>query len=116
MTGLDDEGSITRAYQAGVTDFITKLINEMVLRQQAIYILHASRTVCEFLEGQFRVQAQAALLDITQDAMIVSDLEGRIMFWNPGAERLHEWTANDALGITCVQTRFRPCENFEPVS
>ncbi len=98
MTGLDDEGSITRAYQAGATDFITKPINEMVLGQRALYMLRAGRTMCELLESRSRVHAQAALLDIAQDAMIVSDLEGRITFWNTSAEQLYGWTANDALG------------------
>lgn len=98
MTGLDDETSITRAYQAGATDFITKPINEMVLGQRAVYMLRASRHLSELLESQSRVQAQAALLDIAQDAMIVSDLEGRVTFWNAGAERLYGWTAKEALG------------------
>ncbi|HET7057289.1 MAG TPA: response regulator [Nitrospiraceae bacterium] len=98
MTGLDDETSIRRAYQVGATDFITKPISRMVLGQRALYMLRAGRTVRDLIESQARVQAQAALLDIAQDAMIVSDLEGRLTFWNAGAERLYGWMAHEVLG------------------
>jgi PAS domain S-box-containing protein len=44
------------------------------------------------------MEKQAALLDKTQDAFTVLDLEGKILFWNKGAERLYGWTRPDALG------------------
>src|SRR3989442_1506144 len=35
----------------------------------------------------------------TRDAVIVGDLEtGRIVLWNPAAERLFGWTASEAIG------------------
>ena len=98
MTGLDDEASIRKAYEAGATDFITKPINGMVLGQRVLYMLRADRTIRDLIESQAQVQAQAALLDIAQDAMIVCDLEGRLTFWNAGAERLYGWPAHELLG------------------
>jgi PAS domain S-box-containing protein len=45
-----------------------------------------------------KIREQAALLDIASDAILVRDLEDRILFWNSGAERLYGWTAAETLG------------------
>jgi PAS domain S-box-containing protein len=37
-----------------------------------------------------------ALLNSASDAVIATDREGRIVFWNPGAERIFGFTAADA--------------------
>ena len=50
-----------------------------------------------------RIHEQAALLDEAQDAIFVKDLEGRITYWNKSAERLHGWTAAEALGRSALE-------------
>ena len=44
------------------------------------------------------VQEQAALLNETQDAIIVLDENERITFWNRGAELTYGWGANEVAG------------------
>jgi len=39
-----------------------------------------------------------ALLDMANDAVLVIDANGRVGFWNRGAERLYGWSRNEALG------------------
>ncbi|MEO6842421.1 MAG: PAS domain S-box protein [Bradyrhizobium sp.] len=39
-----------------------------------------------------------ALLNSGSDAIIATDREGRIIFWNPGAERMFGFTALEAAG------------------
>ena len=39
-----------------------------------------------------------ALLRSPSDAIVATDREGRITFWNPGAERIFGFTAEDAAG------------------
>jgi PleD family two-component response regulator len=44
LTGLDDDASITRAYQAGATDFFVKSNQWSLLDGRLRYLLRASRT------------------------------------------------------------------------
>ena len=44
------------------------------------------------------LEAQAALIDATSDAMIVTGLDGRIEAWNAGAARLYGWSRAEAIG------------------
>lgn len=39
-----------------------------------------------------------ALLGSASDAIVATDREGRIIFWNPGAERVFGFTADEATG------------------
>lgn len=54
--------------------------------------------VTERLQAEQKIRFQAALLDITSDAILVRDLEDQILFWNQGASRLYGWQAEEALG------------------
>ena len=45
-----------------------------------------------------RLREQASLLDKAQDAILVTDLQRRLTFWNKSAERLYGWTAEEAIG------------------
>jgi predicted signal transduction protein with EAL and GGDEF domain/DNA-binding response OmpR family regulator len=47
LTGLDDDASITRAYQAGATDFFVKSTQWSLLAGRLRYLLRASRTRIE---------------------------------------------------------------------
>ncbi len=41
---------------------------------------------------------EAELLQLTHDAILVCDMDGRIQFWNRGAERMYGWRQNNVLG------------------
>uniref|UniRef100_A0A7C3KJB4 histidine kinase n=1 Tax=Oscillatoriales cyanobacterium SpSt-418 TaxID=2282169 RepID=A0A7C3KJB4_9CYAN len=45
-----------------------------------------------------KIREQAALLDITSDAILVRDLNHRILYWNQGAEQLYGWPVSAAMG------------------
>src|SRR5690606_1982930 len=41
---------------------------------------------------------RAALIDVVPDAIVVRDLDDRIVGWNRGAERVYGWPAAEAIG------------------
>ena len=44
------------------------------------------------------LREQASLLDKAQDAIVVTDLQRRLTFWNKSAERLYGWAAPEVMG------------------
>lgn len=67
MTGLDDYNSITQAYDAGATDFLTKPLNGLLLTHRVRYIVRSSRIVQELRDSQASlVQARDAALESTR--------------------------------------------------
>ena len=67
MTGLDDYDSITRAYDAGATDFLTKPLNGLLLTHRVRYIARSSRALQELRASQASVaQARDAALEGTR--------------------------------------------------
>lgn len=44
------------------------------------------------------IQRQAALLEVTSDAIILWKYQGEIVYWNRGAERFYGFTRQEALG------------------
>jgi PAS domain S-box-containing protein len=63
------------------------------------------------------VREQAHLLELVLDAIILRDMQGVIISWNHGAEKLFGWTSDEAVGKhahTLLHTRFpQPLEALE---
>ena len=61
-----------------------------------------------------------ALLEGTSDAIVATDREGRVVFWNPGAVRIFGFAADEAIGqlldlIIPENLRARHWEGFHDV-
>ena len=52
-------------------------------------------------QAEAKIKEQAALLDITTDAIMVRALDNRILFWNRGAEVLYGWETAEILNRNC---------------
>jgi PAS domain S-box-containing protein len=83
-----------------------------VIRDQEGKPLHGLGLVQDITEHRLadqKLAEQAALLNLAHDAIVVWDLDGRITFWNKGAEDTYGWPVEEALGQVVhelLQTRF----------
>ena len=53
-----------------------------------------------------KIREQAALLDKARDAIIVTDLNTKILYWNQGAERIYGWSAAEVMGKQLQEVLF----------
>ncbi|MBA2687993.1 MAG: PAS domain S-box protein [Gemmatimonadaceae bacterium] len=56
------------------------------------------RDVTEEKSSTESIARLAAIVESSDDAVIGTDLEGRILAWNPGAERMYGYTQSEMLG------------------
>ena len=59
--------------------------------------------ITERRHAEERVREQADIINLAHDAIVVRDLQGRIQFWNKGAERLYGWTAMEVDGRNATE-------------
>lgn len=80
------------------------VVMQILASQIAISIENAhlyvdmKQEIAERKRAEQQIREQAMLLDKAHDAIGVRDLEGRIIYWNKGAEQLFGWKAEEILG------------------
>jgi two-component system cell cycle sensor histidine kinase/response regulator CckA len=63
--------------------------------------------VSEQKRAEDKLKEQAKLLDIARDAMIIRDMNCRVLYWNRSAERLYGWKAEEAIGKNGIELVFK---------
>ena len=82
---------------------------ESLVRARDQFEVKVQERTAELRRSNERLGAQAALLSLAHDAVLVRDPESRVVFWNPGAEETYGWTAEQAMGRVIhdlLQTKF----------
>jgi two-component system cell cycle sensor histidine kinase/response regulator CckA len=79
---------------------------------------HVARNITERKRIDERLQHLAAIVESSEDAIVSKTLEGVILTWNAGAERLYGYSAGEAIGrhMTMLLPEDRPDEEAEILS
>jgi PAS domain S-box-containing protein len=67
-------------------------------RNQPVRMVGVAIDMTERKQAEEKIREQAALLDKAHDAIIVCDLDERIVYWNRSAGRVYGWSASEAAG------------------
>jgi PAS domain S-box-containing protein len=85
--------------------FESQPANQIVLRD----ITQRKQVEARLQDNAKQLQQQAELLNLAHDSIVVNDMDGRVVFWNRGAEQTYGWTRDEALGKIShelLKTRF----------
>ena len=91
ITGLNDDESVDRAYQAGAADFITKPIHWAILRNRVGYLL-------QHIESERRLFLASSVYENTNEGIVVTDPDGHIQSVNPAFTRITGYGDQEVLG------------------
>src|SRR5882757_205428 len=79
----------------------------------------ASEDLTEQKNAATTISNQAQLLDLATDSIFIRDMDGRVTYWNQGAERMYGWTKQEILGqstFVTLKTKFPiPLEEIQGV-
>ncbi|MCU0793535.1 MAG: response regulator [Opitutaceae bacterium] len=84
--------------------------------QPPLRIIGIAEDITERRLAEERIREQAALLDQTQDAIVVRDLDHRVRYWNKGAEKIYGWTAAEAIGRPVGELIYRNLDQLESLT
>ncbi|KAF3889620.1 MULTISPECIES: ATP-binding response regulator [Nostocales] len=122
MTALSEAIDKVKGLSLGAVDYVTKpLMHEEVLARIELHLrlrnltktllqqnLRLEEEISERKQAEHKIHEQAALLDITTDAILVRDLNNEIHYWNKGAEHLYGWTATEAISKNANELLYQP--------
>ncbi|MBE9006444.1 response regulator [Fortiea sp. LEGE XX443] len=122
MTALSETLDKVKGFELGAVDYLTKPLQyQEVLARIQLHLklrtltktlqaqnLQLEAEIAERLQVEEKIREQAALLDVTSDAIIVKDVDNQICFWNSGAEHLYGWKATEVIGTNVNQILYLP--------
>ncbi len=111
LTGLDDDASITRAYQVGATDFFVKSTQWSLLAGRLQYLLRASRTRIELERSKSKLaRAQDLARMGSFDWRRHSLASGGALTLSPEGLRVLGYAPGDTVGLRAILRRVAVAE------
>jgi PAS domain S-box-containing protein len=118
VASLDEPSTRTIEHRILLPDGSSKTVEERwrTFHDDAGRPIRAAGTCQDITERKMaeeKLREQAALLDKAQDAIIVRNLDHRVLFWNRSAERLYGWKAEEALNQSVRTLLYRDPAAYE---
>jgi len=91
------------------------LLNVSLVRDDQnvpLYFVSQIQDITERKSSEQKLAEQAALLDQARDAIVVRDMDQKIIYWNKGAERLYGWASEEARGRRVSELFYSDLEKF----
>jgi two-component system, cell cycle sensor histidine kinase and response regulator CckA len=82
----------------GIRYYQSQCVPEFALDGSVASVLGITRDISNLKLAEQKNREQAALIDISPDAIMVCDLNYHALFWNPGAEKMYGWTDTEIVG------------------
>ena len=73
-------------------------------------VLVSSRDITDRVQREEHVRFQATLLDAVGQAVIATDAAGKVIYWNPAAERLYGWSREEVTGRDIMELNVTPSD------
>ncbi|MBD2775651.1 ATP-binding protein [Iningainema tapete] len=97
-----------RKWQQLEIDLLEQLATQLAIAlQQSMLFAQLQIELTERKQAEEKIREQAALLDIATDAIVVRDLENKILFWNKSAERIYGYSSEEALGKDAAELLYK---------
>ena len=100
ITGLNDQESVDRAFEAGATDYLTKPIHPPVLRRRLRRLLEANwaQEALRCSEKKYR-----SVVNNLKEIIYQTDKSGRLTFLNPAWTEVTGFSLEESLGNSLLQ-------------
>ncbi|HVU35184.1 MAG TPA: PAS domain S-box protein [Opitutaceae bacterium] len=92
LTGLDDDRFAVEVVRAGAQDYLVKG------RFDADLLFRTIRYAIERKRAEEKIRHLAAIVDGCSDAIVSGSVDGMVLSWNGGAERMYGYTAQEMIG------------------
>ena len=116
MTAKDDQESISRAYEAGATDFLSKPFNFTILRQRLRYMLRAQQDRRDLRNER---DFASAVVEHSAALVLILDPTGRIVRFNESCEQVSGYSLSEVKHrevwevLACPKDRDRERAHFD---
>ena len=102
FSGTIGEEAAIESLKLGASDYVLKDKPKRLISAISRALDDVHQRKCQ-RELDQKIKAQAHLLDLATDAIIVRDLEDRIEFWNSGAEKIFGFSRGEAVGRLMIE-------------